>query len=46
MERWTNQAANEWWQHQKWPVGINYVTSDAVNNVEMWMDSTFNDSLI
>lgn len=46
MERWTNQAANEWWQQQKWPLGINYVTSDAVNNVEMWMDATFNESLI
>lgn len=42
MERWSCEAINQWWQKQRWPVGINYVTSDAVNDIEMWMDSTFN----
>ena len=46
MKRWTEKEANEWWKAQKWPLGINYVTSDAVNDIEMWMDATFNPSLI
>ena len=46
MERWTAEAANAWWQSRKWQVGINYVTSDAVNDIEMWMDDTFNAPLI
>jgi len=45
-EKWTAEAANRWWDEQKWPVGPNYVTSDAVNDVQMWMDATFNPELI
>lgn len=46
MQRWTTEAAQTWWNGQKWPVGANYVTSDAVNDVEMWMDATFHPELI
>ena len=46
MERWTCESVNQWWQKQEWPVGVNYVASDAVNDIEMWMDSTFNAPLI
>jgi len=46
MERWTKKDANDWWQKQKWTVGINYVTSNAVNDIEMWMDATFSPKLI
>ena len=41
MERWTAEAANAWWAKQKWPVGANFVTTSAVNDIEMWMDATF-----
>lgn len=46
MERWSAGKANEWWNGQPWAVGANYVTSDAVNDVEMWMNDTFNPGLI
>ena len=46
MERWTQERAQRWWDGQPWPLGINYVTSDAVNDVEMWMDATFHPALI
>ena len=46
MDRFTEEKANKWWQEHKWPLGINYVTSDAVNDIEMWMDATFNPALI
>jgi len=46
MERWNKEAAWKWWDEHDWPVGANYVTSDAVNDIEMWMNDTFNPKLI
>lgn len=46
MERWRIEKIQKWWEWKKWPIGANYVTSDAVNDVEMWMNSTFNPPLI
>jgi len=39
--RWTEERANQWYAAQKWPVGINYVTSTAVNSTEMWQEETY-----
>ena len=41
MERWSAQRANEWYQANQWPIGFNYVTSNAVNSTEMWQNDTF-----
>ena len=46
MERWTEEQSNLWWAQQPWAIGFNYVTSNAVNDVEMWMDATFDLPLI
>jgi len=46
MDRWSENEAAVWQKEHPWPLGINYVTSDAVNSVEMWMDSTFHPRLI
>ena len=46
MNRWTEEQVNLWWDKQEWPLGINYVTSDAVNDIEMWMNDTFHPELI
>lgn len=46
MKKWTVEAINQWWKLQKWPVGANFVTTSAVNDIEMWMDSTFNPELV
>lgn len=39
--RWTADYANRWYQAQGWPVGANYVTSTAVNQLEMFQPGTF-----
>lgn len=43
--RWTEQAANDWYGRQSWLVGANYVPSDAINQLEMFQQTTFNPSL-
>ena len=46
MERWSMEKAKEWFARTPWQVGVNYVPSGAVNDVEMWMDGTFDPWLI
>ncbi|MBV9295025.1 MAG: cellulase family glycosylhydrolase [Acidobacteriaceae bacterium] len=40
-ERWTQSAANAWYEHQPWLVGSNYLPADAINELEMWQADTF-----
>lgn len=39
--RWTEAQANEWYSHQPWIVGSNYLPDDAINELEMWQADTF-----
>ena len=39
--RWTEQAANDWYAKQPWLVGSNYIPSTAINELEMWQPATF-----
>ena len=39
--RWPEQKANDWYAHQPWLVGSNYVPRSAINQLEMWQESTF-----
>ncbi|HET9877081.1 MAG TPA: 1,4-beta-xylanase [Mycobacterium sp.] len=39
--RWSSDRANRWYQAQGWPVGSNYITSTAVNQLEMFQPATF-----
>jgi GH35 family endo-1,4-beta-xylanase len=39
--RWPEQKANEWYAQQPWLVGSNYVPKTAINELEMWQESTF-----
>lgn len=39
--RWSPDRANNWYQAQGWPVGANYITSNAVNQLEMFQADTF-----
>lgn len=41
QERWSAEKANEWYSQQPWLVGSNYITSNAVNELEMWQADTF-----
>ena len=39
--RWPVERANAWYQRQGWLVGANYVTSSAVNQIEMFQAGTY-----
>src|SRR5579884_2305583 len=39
--RWSEQQANDWYAHQPWLVGSNYIPKDAINELEMWQADTF-----
>ncbi len=38
--RWTEERANRWHKALPWIVGTNYVASYAINQIEMWQNST------
>ena len=40
--RWSEQRADDWYAHQPWLVGSNYIPKDAINELEMWQKDTFN----
>src|SRR5260370_27248946 len=40
--RWPEQKANAWYAQQPWLVGSNYTPKSAINQLEMWQESTFN----
>ena len=39
--RWSEQKANDWYAQQPWLVGSNYIPKDAINELEMWQEATF-----
>src|SRR5580658_6403219 len=41
MKPWPPARANEWYSRQPWLVGSNFVTSTAINELEMWQPETF-----
>ncbi|OBJ90255.1 1,4-beta-xylanase [Mycobacterium gordonae] len=41
QSRWSPDRANGWYQGQAWPVGANYITSNAINQLEMFQADTF-----
>lgn len=45
-ERWSKEKANDWYVNQPWIIGCNYVTSTAMNQIEMWQDGTFDPETI
>lgn len=40
-QRWSEQAAREWYAKQPWLVGANYIPANAINELEMWQAETF-----
>lgn len=40
-ERWTADHANSWYAAQPWLVGSNYLPANAINQLEMWQQETF-----
>ena len=41
-ERWTAERANAWYAELPWMAGCDYITSDAINQIEMWSAETYN----
>jgi len=39
--RWSPDRANRWYQAQGWLVGANYITSNAINQLEMFQPDSF-----
>jgi hypothetical protein len=39
--RWTEAQANDWYAHQPWLVGSNFLPASAINELEMWQADTF-----
>lgn len=39
--RWSADRANRWYQAQGWPVGANYITSNAINQLEMFSPGSY-----
>ena len=39
--RWPADRANRWYQAQGWLVGANYITSNAINQLEMFQPGTY-----
>jgi len=45
-QRWSAAQAQAWYAKQPWPVGSNYVPSDAINELDMWQASSFDPARI
>lgn len=39
--QWSATAASDWYAHQPWIIGANYIQSNTVNQIEMWQSETF-----
>lgn len=44
--RWSEERANAWYEQQPWPVGANFLPSDAINELEMWQAESFDPTTI
>ena len=44
--RWSTEKANDWYAHQPWLVGCNFIPSNAINQLEMWQAETFDPATI
>jgi hypothetical protein len=45
-ERWAAYQARDWYAQQKWLVGSNYIPANAINQLEMWQEASFDPAQI
>ena len=45
-QRWNEDKAAAWYTAQPWPVGANFLPSNAINELEMWQADTFDPTTI
>jgi hypothetical protein len=46
QERWSKEKAEDWYEKHDWITGANFVPSTAINQLEMWQESTFDPETI
>ncbi|WP_316828110.1 glycoside hydrolase family 2 TIM barrel-domain containing protein [Pedobacter miscanthi] len=46
QSRWTTEQANAWYKKQAWMTGCNYQPASAVNQLEMFQETTFDPTQI
>ncbi len=46
QKRWTVEQANDWYANQPLLVGCNYIPYNAINELEMWQEGTFDTARI
>src|SRR5690242_17339945 len=44
--RWPEYKAKEWFEKNGWVVGCNYVPYNAINQLEMWQEDSFDPTTI
>jgi Glycosyl hydrolase family 10 len=44
--RWSEERAKRWYDERGWLVGVNYIPSTAINQLEMWQPETFDPTSI
>jgi hypothetical protein len=45
-EKWTVKQANNWYKQRGWLRGANFIPSNAINQLEMWQEDTFDPATI
>ncbi|MCL3780096.1 1,4-beta-xylanase [Prolixibacteraceae bacterium JC049] len=45
-QQWSVKQANDWYAKQPWLVGCNFLPSTAINQIEMWQSSTWDEKTI
>jgi hypothetical protein len=46
VQRWSVERANLWYARRGWRVGVNYIPSTAINQLEMWQKDSFDPATI
>src|SRR5947209_11013960 len=44
--RWSESKAKQWIEKQGWLVGCNFIPSNAINQLEMWQEETFDPQML
>ncbi|WP_148258355.1 hypothetical protein [Mahella australiensis] len=45
MDKWDQEKAWSWYNSRPWLMGYNHVTGSVKNDIEMWQEATFEESL-
>jgi len=45
-QKWTKEKADKWYTEHKWISGANFIPSNAINQLEMWQEATFDPQTI